>query len=264
MYVTVQCFAALNGVLCMTPYETGLPAKQMNNVRDVMKNQLLGMLGESECARLLPWMDEVEIAQDDVLYESGRQMHYVYFPVNVLIAMMYVTESGASSEIAIIGNDGMVGIALFMGGDTTPGRAVAQSDGVALRLPGRKLKDEFHRNGRMHDVLLRYTQGLLTQMAQTAVCTRHHHIDQQLSRLLLLALDRLPLNRIEMTHERLANMLGVRREGVTEAAGKLQKSGAISYSRGHIEVLDRNALEWSSCECWSVVKQETNRLKAIL
>ena len=195
-----------------------------------------------------------------ILYESGDVLRHVYFPTDSIVSLLYVMEDGASAEIAVVGNEGVVGVALFMGGETTPSRAIVQSAGYAYRLIGQQLKDEFHRNGEMQLLLLRYTQFLITQMAQTAVCNRHHSVDQQLCRWLLLSLDRLSSNVLIMTHELIANMLGVRREGVTDAAGKLQKLGIIRYSRGHITVLDRPKLEGLCCECYAVVKKETDRL----
>jgi CRP-like cAMP-binding protein len=198
-----------------------------------------------------------------VLYESGDALEYVYFPTDSIVSLLYVLESGASAEISVVGNEGLIGIALFMGGGTTPSRAIVQSAGHAYRLGGQRLKDEFHRNGGLQLLLLRYTQALITQMAQTAVCNRHHSVDQQLCRWLLLSLDRLKSNKLVMTQELIANMLGVRREGVTDAAGKLQKLGAISYSRGQITVLDRPRLEQLCCECYSVVKRETDRIEGL-
>jgi CRP-like cAMP-binding protein len=194
------------------------------------------------------------------LYESGSQLNHVYFPTTSIVSLLYVMEDGASAEIAVVGHEGMVGVALFMGGETTPSRAVVQSAGHAYRLKGQVLKDEFRRAATLQHLLLRYTQALLTQMAQTAVCNRHHSVDQQLCRWLLLSLDRLPSNNLSMTQELIANMLGVRREGVTEAAGKLQAAGLIRYSRGHITVLDRPRLESQACECYQVVKKEFDRL----
>ena len=195
-----------------------------------------------------------------VLYESGDTMRHVYFPVDSIVSLLYVMENGASAEISVVGNEGIVGISLFMGGESTPSRAVVQSAGCAYRLSGQLMKDEFSLHGETLNLMLRYTQALITQMAQTAVCNRHHTIDQQLCRWLLLSLDRLKKNQLHMTQELIANMLGVRREGVTEAAGKLQLLGVIEYSRGHITVLDRPRLETLSCECYSVVKKETDRL----
>jgi CRP-like cAMP-binding protein len=195
-----------------------------------------------------------------VLYEPGDLLRHVYFPLDCIVSLLYVTEDGSSAEIAVVGNEGIVGIALFMGGETTPSRAVVQSEGHALRLSSQRLKDEFHSSSELQHLLLRYTQALITQMAQTAVCNRHHSIEQQLCRWLLLSLDRLSGDTLAMTHELIANMLGVRREGVTEAAGKLQKFGVIHYSRGHITVLDRPKLEQLCCECYAVVKRESDRL----
>ena len=196
----------------------------------------------------------------DALYESGMQMRHVYFPTTSIVSLLYVMEDGASAEIAVVGNDGIVGISLFMGGESTPSRAVVQSAGHAFRLRGQLVKDEFFRAGPTQRLLLRYTHALLTQMAQTAVCNRHHSLDQQLCRWLLLSLDRLPANELVMTQELIANMLGVRREGVTEAAGNLQKTGLIEYNRGRITVLDRAGLEARACECYAVVKKEFDRL----
>lgn len=224
------------------------------------RNNLLGCLPADVQQRLFAELEEVHLALGEVLYEPGDTMRHVYFPVNAIVSLLYVMESGASAEISVVGNEGMVGIALFMGGESTPSRAVVQSAGTAYRLRGATLKEEFHRHGDMMLLLLRYTQALITQMAQTAVCNRHHTIDQQLCRWLLLSLDRLPDNRLTMTQELIANMLGVRREGVTEAAGKLQRLGVIEYRRGAITVLDRPALEKLSCECYAVVKRESDRL----
>ncbi|WP_228716973.1 Crp/Fnr family transcriptional regulator [Billgrantia pellis] len=195
-----------------------------------------------------------------VLHEAGGALSHVYFPIDSIVSLLYVTESGASAEIAVVGNEGLVGIAVFMGGESTTSRAIVQGAGHALRLPVSQLKKEFNRHGEMLHLLLCYTQALITQMAQTAVCNRHHSIDQQLCRWLLLSLDRLPGNQLDMTQELIANMLGVRREGVTEAAGKLHKLGVIKYRRGHITVLDRARLEQLSCECYAVVKKESDRL----
>jgi len=195
-----------------------------------------------------------------VLHESGRTMSHVYFPTTAIVSLLYVMENGASAEIAVVGNEGLVGISLFMGGGSTPSRAVVQSAGEGWRLGAAAMKEEFDRAGPAMHLLLRYTQALITQMAQTAVCNRHHSLDQQLCRWLLLSLDRLGGNDLVMTQELIANMLGVRREGVTEAALKLQKAGLIRYSRGHISVLDRAGLEQRSCECYAVVKTEYDRL----
>ena len=196
----------------------------------------------------------------EVLYESGEKLNYVYFPTTSIVSLLYVMEDGASAEIAVVGNEGILGISLFMGGETTPSRAVVQSAGYGYRLKAQLLKDEFNLNGPTMHLLLKYTQALITQMSQTAVCNRHHSIDQQLCRWLLLSLDRLESNELTMTQELIANMLGVRREGVTEAAGKLQKLGLINYSRGHIKVLDRAGVEKKCCECYKVVKLEYDRL----
>ncbi|MBK9656589.1 MAG: Crp/Fnr family transcriptional regulator [Rhodanobacteraceae bacterium] len=224
------------------------------------QNHLLNALSDEVRARVYPELELVTLELGKVLYESGDAMRHVYFPVDAIISLLYVMEDGASAEISVVGNEGLVGVALFMGGESTPSRGVVQSAGSAYRLLGRKLKDEFNRHGELLVLMLRYTQALITQMAQTAVCNRHHSIDQQLCRWLLLSLDRLPDNRLTMTQELIANMLGVRREGVTEAAGNLQKLGVIEYSRGHITVLDRPQLEALTCECYAVVKRESDRL----
>jgi CRP-like cAMP-binding protein len=195
-----------------------------------------------------------------VLYESGDVLRHVYFPTDSIVSLLYVLANGASAEISVVGREGLIGVALFMGGETTPNRATVQSGGHAYRLIGQQLKDEFHRNGELQLLLLRYTQSLITQMAQTAVCNRHHSVDQQLCRWLLLSLDRLSSNQLTMTQELIANMLGVRRVGVTEAAGKLHKLGVIRYVRGQITVLDRPKLEQLCCECYGVVKRESDRL----
>jgi CRP-like cAMP-binding protein len=210
--------------------------------------------------RLFPRLELVEMPLGYVLYESGDILEHVYFPIDCIVSLLYVMENGASAEIAVVGNEGMVGIALFMGGETTPNRAVVQNAGHAYQLKGDLLKMEFNRSGAFQHLLLRYTQALLTQMSQTAVCNRHHSIDQQLCRWLLLSLDRLSSNELRMTQALIAGMLGVRREGVTEAAGKLQDVGLISYKRGRITVLDRPRLEKVSCECYGVVKAEFDRL----
>jgi CRP-like cAMP-binding protein len=228
--------------------------------RDPQQNHLLAALSAIERERLYPHLQLVPMPLGKVLYESGDVMRHVYFPTDSIISLLYVLEDGASAEISVVGNEGLIGVALFMGGETTPSRAIVQSAGFAYRLIGQLLKEEFHRNGGMQLLLLRYTQALLTQMAQTAVCNRHHSVDQQLCRWLLLSLDRLNSNRLNMTQELIANMLGVRREGVTDAAGKLQKLGVIEYARGRITVLDRPKLEKLCCECYAVVKKETDRL----
>ena len=224
------------------------------------QNALLAALPASESERLYPHLELIPLPLGGVLYESGDQLQYVYFPVASIVSLLYVMADGASAEIAVVGNEGIIGIALFMGGETMPNRAVVQSAGYAYRLKGQLLKEEFNRAGELQHLLLRYTQALLTQMSQTAVCNRHHSVDQQLCRWLLLSLDRLPSNELTMTQELIANMLGVRREGVTEAAGKLQSAGLIHYSRGHITVLDRPRLEARACECYQVVKTEFDRL----
>jgi CRP-like cAMP-binding protein len=210
--------------------------------------------------RLLPNLELLSLELGDALYESGSGQDYVYFPTSSIVSLLYVMEDGSSAEIAVVGNEGIVGIALFMGGETTPSRAVVQSAGYSYRLRASVLKNEFSQGGDLQHVLLRYTQALITQMAQTAVCNRHHSVEQQLCRWLLLSLDRLPSNELTMTQELIANMLGVRREGVTEAAGKLQAAGLIHYSRGKITVLDRAKLEARVCECYAVVKREYDRL----
>jgi CRP-like cAMP-binding protein len=217
-------------------------------------------LPEAVRERLFPRLELVEMPLGYVLYESGDLLEHVYFPTDCIVSLLYVMENGASAEIAVVGNEGMVGIALFMGGETTPNRAVVQNAGHAYQLKGDLLKMEFNRSGAFQHLLLRYTQALLTQMSQTAVCNRHHSIDQQLCRWLLLSLDRLSSNELRMTQNLIANMLGVRREGVTEAAGKLQDVGLISYKRGRISVLDRPRLEQICCECYGVVKAEFDRL----
>jgi CRP-like cAMP-binding protein len=224
------------------------------------RNQILKALPPDERARLFPHLKLVSLPFGRVLYESGAVLRHIYFPVDSIVSLLYVLNNGASAEIAVVGNEGAVGVSLFMGGETTPSRAVVQSAGWAYRLTGARLKMEFNTHGRMLTALLRYTQSLITQMAQTAVCNRHHSIDQQLCRWLLLTLDRLDSNEIRVTQELIASMIGVRREGVTEAAGKLQQAGAIRYSRGRITVLDRARLEAQSCECYAVVKAETDRL----
>jgi len=226
---------------------------------DPRKNHLLAALPDAEWQRWLPQLELVEMPLGQVLYESGSTLSHVYFPITAIVSLLYVMEDGASAEIAVVGNEGIVGIALFMGGESTSSRAVVQSAGQGLRLKARVIKDEFNRAPVLH-LLLRYTQALITQMAQTAVCNRHHSLDQQLCRWLLLSLDRLHGSDLMMTQELIANMLGVRREGVTEAALKLQKAGLIRYARGRISVLDRPGLEKRSCECYAVVKKEYDRL----
>src|SRR5450631_1572600 len=224
------------------------------------QNHLLEALPASDYERVASHLDLIPMKLGDVLYESGATLRYVYFPTTSIISLLYVMEDGGSAEIAIVGNEGVLGISLFMGGDTTPSRAVVQSAGFAFRLKAQLLKDEFARIGSTMYLLLRYTQALITQMSETAVCNRHHSVDQQLCRWLLLSLDRLQSNELSMTQELIANMLGVRREGVTDAAGKLQKAGLIRYQRGRITVLDRPGMEALSCECYQVVKTEFDRL----
>jgi CRP-like cAMP-binding protein len=227
---------------------------------DPQENQILRLLPDEERERLFPHLELVPMALGKVLYESGDTLRHIYFPTDCIVSLLHVLANGASAEIAVVGREGAIGVALFMGGETTPSRAIVQSAGSAYRLSGKRLKEEFGRHGQLLHVLLRYTQALITQMAQTAVCNRHHSVDQQLCRWLLLSLDRLSTQELKMTQELIANMLGVRREGVTEAAGKLQKLGVIRYSRGQITVIDRAKLEKLSCECYAVVKRETDRL----
>jgi CRP-like cAMP-binding protein len=227
-----------------------------------LQNHLLAALPEDTRQRLFPHMKLVDLPLGKVLYESGDALHYVYFPTDAIVSLLYVMESGASAEISVVGNEGLIGIAVFMGGESTPSRAIVQSAGSAFALSSQRLRNEFNAYADMRMLMLRYTQALITQMAQTAVCNRHHSIDQQLCRWLLLSLDRLASNKLVMTQELIANMLGVRREGVTEAAGKLQNLAVIEYHRGHITVLDRKKLEALCCECYAVVKKETDRLQA--
>jgi CRP-like cAMP-binding protein len=232
----------------------------MPSAHDPRQNHLLCALPAADYERILPNLELIVLPLGVALYESGVQMSYVYFPINSIVSLLYVMEDGSSAEIAVVGNEGIVGVSLFMGGETTPSRAVVQSAGHAYRLRGPLLKSEFYRAGPMQRLLLRYTQALLTQMAQTAVCNRHHTLDQQFCRWLLLSFDRLTSNELVMTQELIADMLGVRREGVTEAAGNVQKAGLIKYSRGHITILDRAGLEKRTCECYAVVKKEFDRL----
>ena len=224
------------------------------------QNHLLAALPPAEFERLTAHLELVPLALGDALYEPNGQLRHAYFPTTAIVSLHYVMESGASVETAGVGNEGVVGVALFMGGDTTPSSAVVQTAGHAYRLDRHVLVEEFVRAGRLQRVLLLYTQALITQMAQTAACNRHHSVEQQLCRWLLLTLDRVPSNELTMTQELVASMLGVRREGITEAAGKLQRAGLISYRRGHIAVLDRTALERHACECYGVVKKEMRRL----
>ena len=226
---------------------------------DPKKNELLAALPDAEWQRWKPELEAVELPLGQVLYEPGSTLSHVYFPTTAIVSLLYVMENGSSAEIAVVGHEGIVGISLFMGGESTPSRAVVQSAGQGFRLTSKIIKDEFNRAPVLH-LLLRYTQALITQMAQTAVCNRHHTLDQQLCRWLLLSLDRLQGNELAMTQELIANMLGVRREGVTEAALKLQSSGLIRYARGRITVLDRGGLEQRTCECYAVVKNEYDRL----
>lgn len=226
------------------------------------RNDLLSLLPQETKDELFPQLRVVQLPLGEEVYSAGQEVKYVYFPADCIVSLLYVMLDGHSAEISVVGREGIVGIAVFMGGESTPSRAVVQSGGTAYRLPAQELKRQFNANAGFRVLMLRYTQALITQMAQTAVCNRHHTIDQQLCRWLLLSLDRLPTNEITMTQELIANMLGVRREGVTEAAGKLQKKGAIEYKRGRITVLDRPMVEKLSCECYSVVKEETDRLAA--
>jgi CRP-like cAMP-binding protein len=224
------------------------------------QNRILAALPLEVCERLLPQLQLVHMHLGHSLYESGEQLRHVYFPVEGIVSLLYVTQGGHSAELALVGWDGMIGISLFMGGETTPNRAIVQSDCKAFRLPARVLKDSFAEGGALQVALLKYTQALITQISQTAVCNLHHSVDQQLCRWLLLSLDRLPANRLEMTQELIANMLGVRRQGVTQSAGKLERDGLITYRRGLITVIDRAGLEKRACECYAVVNRETKRL----
>ena len=224
------------------------------------ENSLLASLPDPEWRRWQPLLEKVDMPLGEVLYESGATLTHVYFPTTSIVSLLYVMENGASAEIAVVGNEGLVGISLFMGGESTPSRAVVQSGGHGVRLKARLMIEEFNRAGAVLHLLLRYTQALITQMSQTAVCNRHHTVDQQLCRWLLLSLDRLRVNELVMTQELISNMLGVRREGVTESANKLQQAGLISYARGLITVLDRPGLEKRTCECYAVVKREYDRL----
>jgi CRP-like cAMP-binding protein len=224
------------------------------------QNQILSALSATARQRLFPHLKRVSMPLGGVLCGPGETPRYIYFPIDCIISLLHVLENGASAEIAVVGNEGAIGISLFMGGETTPSRAVVQSPGFAYRLAATRIKIEFGRHGQMLHLLLRYTQSLIAQMAQTAVCNRHHSVNQQLCRWLLLSLDRVPSNQLSMTQELIANMLGVRREGVTEAAGRLQKLGVIRYYRGKIIVIDRRKLEALSCECYAAVKRESDRL----
>jgi CRP-like cAMP-binding protein len=232
----------------------------MTAAHDFRQNHLLSALPPADLERLQAKLKLVALPLGKVLYESGSRLRQVYFPTTSIVSLLYLMADGASAEIAVVGNEGIIGVSLFMGGETTPSRAVVQSAGYAYQLAGKVLKEEFTRASAMQHLLLRYTQALLTQMAQTAVCNRHHSLDQQLCRWLLLSLDRLTGNELVMTQQLIANMLGVRREGVTEAAGKLQDAGLIKYSRGRITVVNRKGLETRTCECYAVVKKESDRL----
>jgi len=232
----------------------------MNPSTKPQENHLLACMPEDVLARLVSKLESFDMPLGKVLYESGGVQNYVFFPTTAIVSLLYVLEDGGSAEIAVVGNEGIVGVSLFMGGESTPSRAVVQSAGAGFRLPAYAIKEEFNRAGPVLHLLLRYTQALITQMSQTAVCNRHHTLDKQLCRWLLLSLDRLNGVDLIMTQELIANMLGVRREGVTEAALKLQNAGLISYTRGHIKILDRPGLEKRTCECYMVVKKEYNRL----
>jgi CRP-like cAMP-binding protein len=232
----------------------------MASPHDPQQNYLLAGIPADDYARLLPHLELVPLPLGHAIYESGSELRHVYFPSTAIVSLLYVMENGASAEIAMVGNEGIIGVALFMGGETMPNRAVVRSAGFAYRLSGQLLKREFNRAGELQRLLLRYTQALLTQMAQTAVCNRHHSLDQQLCRWLLLSLDRLPSNKLVITQELIASLLGVRREGITEAAGNVQRAGLIEYNRGRITVLDRDRLQERACECYSVVKKEFDRL----
>lgn len=251
----------MSKVSTLKPISTLEPtSKNVSPIPAPSQNHLLAALSTEVQHRIFPQLELIHLPLGRVLHESGDTLHHVYFPTDAIVSLLYVMESGASAEISVVGNEGVVGIALFMGGKSTPSRAVTQSAGHAYRLAAPLLNSEFNRHKDITHLLLRYTQSLITQMAQTAVCNRHHSIDQQLCRWLLLSMDRLLGNKLNMTQELIANMLGVRREGVTEAAGKLQKIGAIQYSRGRITILDRPKLEELTCECYAVVREETDRL----
>ena len=237
-----------------------MPSPLWMSAPDPRSNHILAALPEEEAARLFPQLKLVELPLGMSVYESGDVQRYMYFPTDSIISLLYVLENGASAEIAIVGNEGVVGVSLFMGGETTPNRAIVQSTCDAYRLSAAHLKEQFARGGTMHLQLLKYTQALITQISQTAVCNRHHSVQQQLCRWLLLSLDRLPANELQMTQELIANMLGVRRQGVTEAASALEKDGLIRYRRGLITVLDRPGVEARSCECYQVVRREYDRL----
>ncbi|MBZ2168113.1 Crp/Fnr family transcriptional regulator [Marinobacter sp. F4216] len=234
----------------------------MTDTPGPLQNKLLAALSDDARARIFPRLKLIEMSLGDVIYESGQSIKYVYFPLDCIISLLYVMVNGSSAEISVVGNEGMAGVAVIMGGESTPNRFIVQSSGQAYRMRAEDLKKEFNTHSEIRIITLRFTQALITQMSQTAVCNRHHTIDQQLCRWLLLSLDRLGNNQLNMTQELIANMLGVRREGVTEAAGKLQKLGVIEYRRGHITVLDRPQLESLSCECYAVVRRENLRLES--
>lgn len=228
--------------------------------QDSCGNRLLAMLPAEEYKRLLPNLEQVSFDLGEIIYQSGGHIDYIYFPTDCIVSLVYTMENGMSAEIGVVGNEGVIGIALFMGGDTMPNRALVQSAGAAIRMKAQFLQDEFKRGGEFQHLLLRYTQALVTQISQTAVCNRLHTVERQLCRWLLLSHDRLQTDELIMTHEMIANMLGTRREGVTIAAGKLQDAGLITYYRGHIKIIDRMGLEATVCECYKVVKDEFDRL----
>jgi CRP-like cAMP-binding protein len=238
----------------------GIPRPPMTSPHSPLQNQLLAALPAADFARLAPHLEPIPMLLGETLYEPGGQLQHVYFPTTAIVSLLYIMETGLSAEIAGVGNEGILGISLFMGGDTTPSSAVVQTAGHGYRLRGALLKQEFNRAGAMQRLLLRYTHALVTQMCQTAACNRHHSIEQQLCRWLLATLDRLPGNELVMTQQLVASALGVRREGITEAAGNLQRAGVIRYRRGHISVLERPGLETRACECYAVVKKELHRL----
>jgi CRP-like cAMP-binding protein len=235
----------------------------MPSARSPNQNHLLAALAPQDRERIYPHLQLFPMPLGKVIHEAGQVLSHAYFPTDSIVSLMYITADGSSAQIAVVGNDGIVGVPLFMGSETTPSRAVVQSAGYAFRIVGHQLEAEFQRNGQLQHLLLRYTQALITQMAQTVVCNRHHSLEQQLCRFLLLCLDRLSSNQLAITQEVIATMLGVRREGVTDAAGKLQKLGIIRYARGRITVLDRSKLEQMCCECYAVVKKETDRLQPL-
>lgn len=261
VYILLIPPSGLHEVIYEVPSPHSSRAAYSLLIRNSQPNRLLAVLPDAEYDRLSPYLELVPMSLGFVLHESGVALQHVYFPTDCIVSLLYVMENGASAEIAVVGNEGMLGLSIFMGGDSTPSRAVVQSAGSALRLKKHFLMEELNRPGAvLQHLLLRYTQSLLTQMAQTAACNRHHSVEQQLCRWLLLSLDRLSGNTLIMTHELISNMLGVRREGVTEAAVKLQEAGLINYRRGKITVLDRPRLEMKVCECYAVVKMESDRL----